>query len=175
MIGFKRHNDGPPPVRMAGSVSAGAVTIWEHLARPTQSPARFDPSLVAEFPESARRWLTHAIAACPGSDPANGRTDPGTAMAAFEADCRVEHGTADLSTDIHLDPAGAPRSVNTVRWGNPLGEPFGGYGFGADLDDEATVDGITIRRASASGYFHGTQRWSEGEFFRAQITEARFI
>jgi hypothetical protein len=65
-------------------------------------------------------------------------------MAAFEADCRVEHGTADLSTDIHLDPAGAPRSVNTMRWGNPLGEPFGGYGFGADLDDEATVDGITI-------------------------------
>jgi hypothetical protein len=70
MIGFKRHNDGPPPVRMAGSVSAGAVTIWEHLARPTQSPARFDPSLVAEFPESARRWLTHAIA--PGAPLARG-------------------------------------------------------------------------------------------------------
>jgi hypothetical protein len=268
MTGFKRHNERPAPVRMAGSVAADAVTIWEHLAGPTQTPARFDPSLVAEFPEPARRWLTHAIP--PGAALARGvilkmegqirvrrwlpfeatqilvppegyvwaararfgplsirgydrysggigamrwrlagkipvvtmdgpdvdRSAAGrlaaeavwvpTALLGPDVRLRAGHdsdtttaewsiGPHTLRTDIHVDPAGAPRSVNMMRWGNPLGEPFGEYPFGADLDDEATFDGITIPTRICVGYFHGTQRWSEGEFFRAQITEARFI
>ena len=268
MTGFKRHNERPPPVRVAGSVAAGAVTKWEHLARPTHSPARFYPSLLAEFPESARRWLTHAVA--PGAPLARGvilqmegrirvrrwlpfeatqiivppegyvwaararfgpfsirgydRYSDGVGAMRWRLAGKIPLVTMDgpdvdrsaagrlaaeavwvptmllgpdvklragpdadtttagwsigphtLSTDIHLDPAGAPRSVNMMRWGNPLGEPFGDYRFGADLDDEATFDGITIPTHIRAGYFHGTQRWSEGEFFRAQITEARFI
>jgi hypothetical protein len=34
---------------------------WDLLSRGTQPPDVFDPSMVADLPEPARRWLTHAI------------------------------------------------------------------------------------------------------------------
>ncbi len=35
---------------------------WELLSRSTPSRETFDPSMLADLPEPARRWLTHAIA-----------------------------------------------------------------------------------------------------------------
>lgn len=34
---------------------------WDLLGRTTHQPAVFDPAMVADLPEPARRWLTHAI------------------------------------------------------------------------------------------------------------------
>jgi hypothetical protein len=36
---------------------------WAELSRPTPDPVPFDPAMVADLPEPARRYLTHAIAA----------------------------------------------------------------------------------------------------------------
>jgi uncharacterized protein DUF6544 len=35
---------------------------WERLATASPEPDRFDPAMVAELPDPARRWLTHVIA-----------------------------------------------------------------------------------------------------------------
>lgn len=35
---------------------------WDRLCAATSPPGTFDPTMVADLPEPARRWLTHAIA-----------------------------------------------------------------------------------------------------------------
>ena len=60
------------------------------------------------------------------------------------------------------------------RWGNPNGEPFQRYPFGASVEQERAFAGITIPSALRAGWWWGTTRQEEGEFFRAQIIDARF-
>jgi hypothetical protein len=60
------------------------------------------------------------------------------------------------------------------RWGNPNGEPFGRYPFGVAIEGEKTFAGVTIGSQLRAGWWWGTDRQSEGEFFRATITGAEF-
>ncbi len=71
---------------------------------------------------------------------------------------------------------GTPVAVHMDRWGNPNGEPFGRYPFGGvDIEAETAFGGITIpTRFRAGWWWGGTNRWPEGEFFRAVITGATF-
>src|SRR6266508_1219923 len=39
----------------------------------------------------------------------------------------------------------------------------------------ATFDGLSIPSAGRFGWFFGTDRWSQGEFFRYQITQLQFM
>lgn len=48
--------DGPP--RSARSVREQ----WRALGSPAEHPGRFEPGMVSDLPEPARRWLAHAIA-----------------------------------------------------------------------------------------------------------------
>jgi hypothetical protein len=61
------------------------------------------------------------------------------------------------------------------RWAKPDGEPWGKYPCGGTVEDEADFGGIKIPTRMRAGYFFGTDRWEEGEFFRATITHAKFI
>ncbi|MFZ2527265.1 MAG: DUF6544 family protein [Rhodococcus sp. (in: high G+C Gram-positive bacteria)] len=65
-------------------------------------------------------------------------------------------------------------AVHSDRWGSPNGEPFGRYPFGVDIESETSFGGITIPSRFRAGWWCGTTRWSEGEFFRAEITAAAF-
>jgi hypothetical protein len=73
---------------------------------------------------------------------------------------------------LRIHPSGAVRDVLLQRWGNPLGSPFGLYPFGVTVDEEAALCGVTIPSVLRAGWFWGTKRQDEGEFFRATITAA---
>jgi hypothetical protein len=79
----------------------------------------------------------------------------------------------DLS--VTVDGDGLIDEVVMQRWGNPDGGAFAAIPFGAALDDHADVDGITIGAAGRVGWWWGTDRQDDGEFFRFEITSARFV
>jgi hypothetical protein len=84
-------------------------------------------------------------------------------------------GNTDTMVELSLDCDGRPRTVTMQRWANPHRESFGYYPFGGILENEATFDGITIPTKIRVGYWPDTERWNEGEFFRAEVTEATFL
>lgn len=78
------------------------------------------------------------------------------------------------TVQLDIDDAGRLRGVLMQRWGNPTGQPFGRYSFGVDFESESEFDGITIPTKVRAGWHWHTDRQSEGEFFRATITDAVF-
>lgn len=238
---------------------------WLRLAATTAEPPRFDPAMITDLPEPARRWLTHAIA--PGTPlwpsvqlfmrgqiriggwrpftarqvltppagyiwaatarlaglPVSGydRLSSSTGemrwrllslipvMTAAGADVtRSAYGR--LAAEIALIPTafrqatwapgeqadtvtatwhygddietanlrvgGDGRLLEVVvnRWGNPGGAPFHRCPFGVSVEAEANFGGITIPSQFRAGWWWGTHRQAEGEFFRARITHVQF-
>jgi len=74
------------------------------------------------------------------------------------------------SVELHIGPRGDVQSVLLSRWGNPGGEPFGRYPFGCTVLTEQQYAGLTLPSALTAGWWWGTARQDEGEFFRARIT-----
>ena len=68
------------------------------------------------------------------------------------------------------------RSLVLERWGDPDNtgkwelHPFGGAVTGYK-----TFDGVTVPSAGRVGWFFGTDRWEQGEFFRYRITDLRLV
>lgn len=71
---------------------------------------------------------------------------------------------------IHDD--GRLRSVSFERWGDP-GDTgsWAMHRFGVEVTGYETFDGLCIPSAGRAGWFFGTDRWDEGEFFRYRITD----
>ena len=238
---------------------------WELLTGGRRPPDPFDPSMTADLPEPARRWLTHAIA--PGtplwesvtltmrgeirlgswrpftarqvlSPPrgfiwaANARFSglPVTGFDRYSSgsgqmDWRLggllpvmrasgpdvtrsaagrlagettlvptafraatwsrgvddDHTVVTWRIDEHDERAelrvgadGRLLGVLMQRWGNPNGTPFGRYPFGVAIEAEETWSGVTIGSVLRAGWWWGTDRQPEGEFFRARISAADF-
>ena len=78
------------------------------------------------------------------------------------------------NAELHVDADGRLLGVLMHRWGNPGGEPFGRYPFGVTIEAEETFGGVTIGSRLRAGWWWGTDRQDDGEFFRAEITAARF-
>jgi hypothetical protein len=84
----------------------------------------------------------------------------------------------DLQLKVHytLDDNARVRSVAVDRWGDPDSPgTFGVHHFGHELTRYSAVDGVTIPSAGRAGWFHGTDRWREGEFFRYQFTDFHLV
>ena len=76
-----------------------------------------------------------------------------------------------VRVDLSTTGAGLIRSATFDRWGDPDGTgEFGLHPFGGDFSAHATFNGVTIPSEGRLGWHHGTDRWSEGEFFRYRIT-----
>jgi hypothetical protein len=260
---------GVPGPRSAGAHAPRAARSvrqdWHDLAEPAVRPAAFDPAMLTDLPEPARRWLGHAIA--PGTpmwrsaeltmhgqirlgrwrsftarqilSPPDGyiwaaaarvaglpvtgfdRLSAGTGQmswrllglfpvmtasgpdvarsasgrlvgelallpTAFPAASwlrghRPGTATATLQLGPHTETAeltvcddGRLLEVRVERWGNPGGAPFGRYPFGVAVEAESVFGGITIPSVLRAGWWRGTERQAEGEFFRARITGAVF-
>ncbi|WP_369135513.1 DUF6544 family protein [Modestobacter sp. I12A-02662] len=83
-------------------------------------------------------------------------------------------GGRDESVELHVGPDGRLLGAEMDRWGNPGGEPFGRHRFGVAFEAERTSAGVTIGSVLRAGWWWGTDRQAEGEFFRARITGATF-
>jgi hypothetical protein len=75
--------------------------------------------------------------------------------------------------EIHwvIDDRGRVGSITFDRWfQDPKDGTWGSAPFGGVISEHAGFGGLTIPSAGAFGWHHGTDRWSEGEFFRFRIT-----
>jgi hypothetical protein len=269
--------NAPPTTASAGTTSpslppAAAIPWaarrvrhdWLQLGAATLRAARFDPAMVADLPEPARRYLTHVIAAgtslwqsvqvsmvgqiklrtwCPftagqvvapgrgyiwaartrlfglpivgydrlsagtaemrwrlldllpvvtarGHDTSRsaagrlaseivmiptgfpsatwGASGPDTAVAVWGT------GAEQQRVELRLGPDGRLEDLVIQRWGNPDGRPFGRYPFGVTVEAERTDGGITTPAVVRAGWWHGSERQGDGEFFRARITSVTF-
>ncbi len=247
-------------------VARGARAVlpeWRRLAAGRARQAPFDPTMVEDLPEPARRWLRHAIA--PGTPlaaateltmhgtirlgtwrrftatqvlaPPDGyiwaatarflglpvvgydRMSSGTATmrwrlldmipvmnaegpeiarsaagrlaaevvlapTAFRGATWTAGGLPDTAVglwhiggdeqrvEVRVGVDGTVRGVLIERWGRPPGAPYGQYPFGVTVDAERTFGGITIPSTLRAGWWWGTDRQDEREFFRAEITAA---
>lgn len=83
-------------------------------------------------------------------------------------------GGEQEQVELHIGSRGQLLDVLMQRWGTPDGAPPGRYPFGVTVEEESTFDSITIPTVLRAGWWWGTDRQTEGEFFRAQITAATF-
>jgi hypothetical protein len=73
-------------------------------------------------------------------------------------------------------PGGRIVSFGLDRWGDPdRSGTWAVHPFGGEVTGYATFDGVTIPAAGRVGWFYGTDRWPEGEFFRYRITDLRLV
>ena len=76
-----------------------------------------------------------------------------------------------LTLRYALDDNGLVTSVAFERWGDPdRTGTWGWHTFGGHLHSHQTFAGLTIPAGGAFGWHYGTDRWSDGEFFRYEIT-----
>jgi hypothetical protein len=80
-------------------------------------------------------------------------------------------GETPLELELRLDTAGRVVSLAFDRWGDPDGHGFGWHRFGGEVTGYADFGGLTIPSAGRFGWWCGTDRWDEGEFFRYRITD----
>jgi hypothetical protein len=79
-------------------------------------------------------------------------------------------GETPLELELRLDPAGRIVSLGFDRWGDPGDGRFAWHRFGGEITGYAGFAGLSIPSAGRLGWFWGTDRWAEGEFFRYEIT-----
>jgi hypothetical protein len=79
----------------------------------------------------------------------------------------VEHG---------LDADGRVLWSRLQRWGDPEGRrEWRMVPFGLEFSGWRTFDGVAIPHAGRAGWYYGTDRWPQGEFFRYQITHCALV
>jgi hypothetical protein len=83
-------------------------------------------------------------------------------------------GGQDERVELHVDPGGRLLGAEMDRWGDPGGGPFARHRFGVAFEEERAFAGVTIGSVFRAGWWWGTDREAEGEFFRARITGATF-
>jgi hypothetical protein len=77
----------------------------------------------------------------------------------------------DLEVHCRLDGEGRLQSITFDRWGDP--DDTGTYGlqpFGVEVTGYDTFGSYTVPSAGLAGWFHRSDRWPEGAFFRYQLT-----
>jgi hypothetical protein len=71
---------------------------------------------------------------------------------------------------------GRLRSVVFDRWGDPDNAGAWAYHpFGFEVSGYATFDGVSVPSAGRAGWFYGTDRWHDGEFFRSEIVQYELV
>lgn len=85
----------------------------------------------------------------------------------------VPNGNVDV--EVSVDQSGYVRQITMERWGEPGQEPYGLYPFGGDLEQHTDIGDVVIATEGSVGWFRGTGRQEEGEFFRFRITDAEIV
>ena len=70
-----------------------------------------------------------------------------------------------------LTASGELTATSVSRWGDPDGgQHFDWHPFGGSVRAPRTWAGLTVPSEGSVGWFPGTDRWPEGEFFRYRLT-----
>lgn len=75
-------------------------------------------------------------------------------------DARFEIGADGRVVSQMIDRWGDPDATGAWSW----------YPFGCDVTEHRSFKGVTIPSRGRVGWFHGTERWETGEFFRYEVT-----
>jgi hypothetical protein len=161
-------------------------------SQPCARSAVFSQAELQGLPDPGRRWPPRRGCACAarsrwagGCRSARGRPWTHTTGSPGALDwsagderhitARYRIDTVQVEVQYALGAGGHVRSVVFDRWGDPRGGTgsWGLHPFGGEISSYATFDGLSIPSAGRFGWFFGTDRWSQGEFFRYQITELR--
>ena len=155
------------PVTGYDRYSGGSGHMRWHLLKTIPMVSATGPDVT----RSAAGRLASEIVVAPTAFRAANWT-PGDDSDTAVASSHIGHHLQEVKVRVH--PDGSLRDVMLQRWGNPAGSPFALYPFGVTVEEEAVLDGVTIPSVIRAGWFWGTDRQDEGEFFRATITDAVF-
>jgi hypothetical protein len=86
-----------------------------------------------------------------------------------EAVATVAVGAFSHDVTVRRDERGRLRSVVLDRWGNPDRSGYARHPFGVELEGELAVGDDLVPASVRAGWWYGTARWEEGEFFRATL------
>jgi hypothetical protein len=113
-------------------------------------------------------WLPTALLPCYGVR--------WTAESAARITAHFRVGTVPVQLRLRLDEGGRPLSFVFDRWGDPGGSgTWGWHPFGGEVTEHRTFNGITIPSAGRIGWYFGTDRWPEQQFFRYRITDLHLV
>ena len=102
--------------------------------------------------------------------------DANEATAAEGIAARRRLGSSPVSVVYKLSDDGMVTAVEFERWGDPDGTASWHLcPFGFSVTRSATFGGVTILVAGRAGWYYGTDRWPEGEFFRLEISGYELI
>jgi hypothetical protein len=84
--------------------------------------------------------------------------------------------THEVALDLVTDDQGRLREGVFQRWGDPdRTGSFGLHPCGGEVTAQARFGGVSVPGAGRAGWFYGTDRWAEGEFFRYQLTSMELV
>jgi hypothetical protein len=82
----------------------------------------------------------------------------------------------EVALDLVIDNQGRLRESVFQRWGDPdRTGTFGLHPCGGEVTAYATFGGVSVPAAGRAGWFYGTDRWTDGEFFRYQLTSMELL
>ncbi len=89
----------------------------------------------------------------------------------WELTARFSIDDIAITLRLRIDDDGRVQSARFARWADPdeTGE-WSFHEFGMVATESRSFGPFTIPAVVRAGWFPGTDRWSEGEFFRAEIT-----
>lgn len=91
------------------------------------------------------------------------------------ATATVVDGAYAHQVSVNIDDAGSLRSVWLPRWGSPDKQSYREHRFGVEMRGEQTFGGYTVPGEMSAGWWYGSDRWADGEFFRCTIDDAEFF
>jgi hypothetical protein len=97
----------------------------------------------------------------------SGRTDD-VAVMSRTLDSRTEEVELTIGADGKLS------DLLMSRWGDPDGTGFARHPFGVHIEQERDFGGVRMPCVLRAGWWKGTAREEEGDFFHASLTSASF-
>jgi hypothetical protein len=89
---------------------------------------------------------------------------------------RWQLDTHEVALDLVIDDQGRLRESVFQRWGDPDRTGiFDLHPCGGEVTAYASFGGVSVPGAGRAGWFYGTDRWMEGEFFRYQLTSMELV
>lgn len=157
VTGFDRYCDGSGEMRWK---LLGLLPVMTGTGDDTTRSA------AGRFAGEAVSLLPTAFSSASWTDDSDG--DPDVAVATVGA------AGDDHEVRLRIDAEGSLRSVSLMRWGNPGGGAFGLHSFEVTVDDEERFEGVRLMSRFRAGWRTHPDQPVE-EFFRAEITAARFL